>query len=151
MTKDNILSEDSYLAVIRLKGDIKIDKDIKDAFTYLNLKKRNWCTVIKNTPSNLGQLNKVKDYSTYGVIDSQTLSLLVEKKGEIYTAPEKCRKGKIEYKRFIVINGKKYKKYFRLTPPIGGFEVKGTKRGFGEGGSLGNRSNEINDLIKKMI
>lgn len=43
------------------------------------------------------------------------------------------------------------KLFFKLTPPKGGFERKGTKRPFSLGGALGYRKEKINDLIKKML
>jgi large subunit ribosomal protein L30 len=41
------------------------------------------------------------------------------------------------------------KHVFRLHPPIKGYE--GNKRSFRNGGSLGYRGKEINDLINRML
>ena len=43
------------------------------------------------------------------------------------------------------------KKYYRLHPPRGGLERKGSKKNFKDGGALGPRAEKINDLIKKML
>jgi large subunit ribosomal protein L30 len=138
------------IAVIRMKGNINISNEVRGVMALLNLHKRNWCVVVDKTPSIDGQVKKIKDFITYGDIDEATYKLLIEKKAEKYTARETDTKGKITY-NYQVIDKKKYKKYFRLNPPRGGFEKKGTKRGFGEGGALGYRGEKINDLIKKMI
>jgi len=41
--------------------------------------------------------------------------------------------------------------FFRLKPPIKGFENKGIKQPFSKGGALGYRKDKINDLIMNMI
>ena len=43
------------------------------------------------------------------------------------------------------------KQFFRLHPPIGGFERKGIKKPYSIGGALGYRKEKINNLIKKML
>ncbi len=43
------------------------------------------------------------------------------------------------------------KPFFRLSPPIGGFERAGIKKAYAEGGVLGYRGKEINKLISKML
>ena len=58
-----------------------------------------------------GMAVKLKDYATYGNINDETYSLLVEKRGK------KDKEGKI-------------KNIFRLNPPRGGFERKGIKQPF---------------------
>ena len=84
----------------------------------------------------MGMLNKTKDFITYGEIDEDTLKELREKRLE----KTKDKQGKeVE------------KKFFRLSPPRGGFERKGIKASFNIGGVLGPRGDKINDLIKRMI
>ena len=43
------------------------------------------------------------------------------------------------------------KPFFRLNPPIKGFERKGTKKQFAMGGSLGYRKEKINELVLRML
>ncbi|RME31743.1 hypothetical protein D6789_01850 [Candidatus Woesearchaeota archaeon] len=38
-----------------------------------------------------------------------------------------------------------------LHPPRGGWERKGIKKGFAEGGALGDRGAKMDDLIKRML
>ncbi|MBU1204982.1 MAG: uL30 family ribosomal protein [Nanoarchaeota archaeon] len=137
------------LAVIRIRGQTGIKKDIKDTLKMLCLYRSNYCVVVDD--SLLGMIKKAKDYVTWGEIDDETYNLLVEKRGEEFKGRETDSKKKINYKKFIIVNNKKYKKYFRLSPPRGGFERKGIKTPFTKSGALGYRKEKINDLIKKMI
>jgi len=112
------------IAVIRIAGNVRLKNETKDTFRMLNLPKKFSCAVIEDSPSNAGMVRKVKDYVTYGKADEETVSLLKKKE-----------------------NGRKY---FSLHPPIGGFERKGTKKSFKEGGALGDRGDKISNLIKRM-
>jgi len=141
----------SKLAIVRVRGDVNLKNEVKDTFSLLRLYRKNFCVVLENTPSCLGMVKKIKDYVTYGEIDDETYKLLVEKRGEEYKGREKDSKGKITYKKFIEINGKKIKPFFRLSPPKGGFDRKGIKVSFKAHGALGYRAEKINDLLKRMI
>jgi large subunit ribosomal protein L30 len=140
------------IAVILIRGTIGLPNRVKDTLTMLNLYRKNYCTFLEDTPSIRGMLNKVKDYVTWGSVTEETIKLLFEKRGEEYTERETDSQGKINYKRkWFEFNGKKIKKYFRLSPPRGGFEKNGIKKTFIQGGALGHRKDKMNDLIKKMV
>ena len=96
-------------------------------------------------------LKRAKDYITWGEIDNETFNMLVEKRGEEFNGRETDTKGKIKYPDFITLDNKKIKKYFRLNAPKKGFERKGIKHSFKEGGALGYRGEAINELIKRMV
>jgi len=148
------MSEDkktSKIAIIRVRGPVKVKKKIELTMQLLKLHRKNYCVVIDATPNLIGMIKKVKDYTTFGEIDDETLSLLIEKRGEEYKDREKDRKEKIEYTKFVIINNKKYKPFFRLNPPKKGFGRKGIKVAFKTGGALGDRKEKINDLIKRML
>lgn len=147
----NKMTKEQRLAAIRVRGLTMVNTKIQDTMKMLRLYKNNFCTVLPNNPVYLGMLKKAKDYITWGEIDEQTFKLLVDKRGEEFKGRETDSKKKIKYNEFFVSNGKKLKKYFRLNPPRKGFERKGIKRSFKEGGALGYRGNAINELIKKMV
>ena len=133
------MSEDQKsgkIAVIRISGQTKLKNEIKATLNILNLHRKFTCVVIDPTPSTLGLIKKVKDCITFGEIDEETFTLLKQKRGK----KTKDKEGK-----------EVYKKFFRLHPPKGGFERKGTKVAFKTGGVLGDRKEKINDLIKKML
>ena len=121
-------------AVVLIRGLIGINKDIKKTLYLLKLRKKHVCVVIENNESNRGMLKKAKDYITYGEIDEKTLKELLSKRGK----EDHGNKGKL-------------KPFFELAPPRKGFERKGTKKSFMDGGALGYRGNKINDLVTRMI
>lgn len=126
--------ETKKIAIILVRGLIGITVDIKDTLYLLRMRKKHTCVVVENTPSNVGMINKVKDYVTYGEIDNVVLKELISKRGK----PNHKAEGKT-------------KPFFELAPPRGGFERKGIKKAFRQGGVLGYRGNKINDLLKRMI
>ena len=141
----------SKIAVVRVRGNVNLNRKVKDTFSLLRLYRKNFCIVVKDNPSYKGMINKVKDYVTYGEINDETYKELVSKRGEEYKGREKDRKSKIDYKKFILVDGKKLKPFFRLSPPRKGFGRKGIKVSFKAHGALGNRADKINELIKRMI
>ena len=116
--------KEKELAVVRIRGSIKVNKKIVDTLNMLNLRNQHNCILIKNTSTNMGMIKKCKDYITWGEVNSETKKLL---------------------------EPRKKKKFFILAPPKGGFERKGIKLPFTLGGVLGFRGDNINILIKKMI
>lgn len=139
------------LVVIRIRGIIGINSDIKRTLEQLALYKKNFCVVVPNNKSYLGMVVKVKDYVTWGSIDEETFSFLTSKKGEEYKGRIADSKGKIEYNRFLSVKDKKIKKHFRLNSPRKGYGRKGVKVSFNKGGALGYRGDKIKDLLIRMI
>jgi large subunit ribosomal protein L30 len=139
------------VAVVRIRGPVRVDQVMNDTMNMLHMERVNSCTVITVTPSIFGMLRKIKDYVTYGEIDDATYKALVDKRGELFKGRLTDSKGEIEYKKFITVGGKKLKPYFRLSPPRGGWERKGIKWSFKQGGAIGYRGKEINKLIMRMI
>jgi large subunit ribosomal protein L30 len=115
------------IAIIRIRGDIRVNRDIKAALSMAGLGKKNTCVLKPDTPHTRGTLKKVKDYVTWGILSGEIHKLLTEK-----------RKGKKENS-------------FRLHPPRKGFGRKGIKASFVNGGALGDRKEKINDLITRMV
>ena len=150
-TEVNVTNSQKQLAVIRIRGLTGIKIKIEDTLQMLRLYKKNYCCVLPHNPVYIGMLKKAKDYITWGEIDDETFNTLVSKRGEEFNGRETDSKEKINYNDFISINNKKIKKYFRLNSPKRGFERKGIKHSFQQGGALGYRGTAINDLIKRMI
>ena len=115
------------LAVVLVRGMVKVTKSVKDTLIMLNLPRKNSCAVVEDNTINKGMIMKVKDYVTWGIINEETLKELQEKRG------------------------KEGRKHFTLNPPRKGFGRKGVKIAFKVGGALGDRGEKINDLIKRMI
>lgn len=114
----------SKIAVVRVRGLVKIRKDFVDTLKMLNLNQKNHCIIMENTPVNLGMIKKVKDFVTWGEVNEETIALLESrKKNKVYT----------------------------LQPPKKGFGRKGIKMPFNKSGGLGYRGKKINELLKRMV
>lgn len=120
-------SNNAMIAIIRIRGQTGIRKNISDTLNMLNLKTKFSCVVIPNTSSYTGMLKKVKDFVTWGEVSKETINQLDNKRKDGDNI------------------------YYRLHPPRGGFERKGTKKTFNIGGALGYRKEKINNLIMRML
>ncbi len=138
------------IAVIRIRGKSGMKRTALLTLDMLRLYRPNYCVVVNDTPSMRGMVMKVKDYVTFGTISDALFAELVEKRGEIFTGREGDSKGLIKYKS-LEFNGKKYKPFFRLHPPVKGHGRKGIKLPFSQGGVLGDRADKIKDLIGRML
>ncbi len=127
-------SSEGKLAVIRVRGPVRVKKEINHTIELLGLYRKNFCVLVDK--KDIGMIKKIKDYVTYGEIDKETEDMLVEKRGE----KTKDKEGKDVMKKF-----------FRLSPPRKGFGRKGIKFSFSKSGALGYRAGKINDLIKRML
>ncbi|MBM3199444.1 50S ribosomal protein L30 [Candidatus Woesearchaeota archaeon] len=153
------------IAVVRVRGECKIKQDVEDTLKMLRLYRKNSCVVIPNTLAFTGMLTKVKDFITWGDINETTFKNLITKRGKLpgkKPLTEQYMKEKISLgfddftKEFF--NFKKelkdvpgLKLFFKLHPPMHGFERKGVKKQFSMGGALGYRKEKINDLLMRMI
>lgn len=150
-------------AVIRIRGRTGIRKNIADTLDMLNLTRISHAVVIPDTPSYKGMLQKAKDYITWGEVSEETFKKLVAERGRLpgnKRVTEEYVKENTEYDSvdalaLAILNGETtlkesgLKPLFRLSPPRKGYES--TRTPFSEGGSLGYRSENINELLEKMI
>jgi large subunit ribosomal protein L30 len=151
-------------AVVRVRGQADVNKDIRYTMGLLGLTRVNHCVVLPENPSIDGMLQIVKDYCTWGEIDAETLSAMIKTRGKIIGdkeiddeyLKEKSEFGSVdELAKAMIENDYRMrdmedaKHVFRLHPPIKGYE--GNKRSFRNGGALGYRGKEINDLINRML
>ncbi len=153
-TKKEVKAKESHgdkrLAIICLRGNVDTPQKIIDTLHLLNLRRKNHCTVVPDTLVFRGMIDKVKDMVTWGEIDAETFDEMLKVRGESFQGRTTDSKQKYSY-RCLEVKGKKYKNYFRLSPPRKGFERKGIKVSFRAGGALGYRGSKINDLIKRML
>lgn len=114
------------LALVRVRGEVKLNPEIKDTLKFLGLKTVNNCVVIEDTPAYKGMVRKVDSYVAWGEVDDQTIAAMKAAKPDA-------------------------KKTFYLCPPKKGWELKGIKKAYKHGGALGYRGKEINKLIMRMV
>ena len=153
------------IAVVRVRGECKLKKGIEDTMKMLRLYRKNSCIVLPNRPAYTGMLDKVKDFITWGEINEATFKALMMKRGKLpgkapLTEQYLKDKTKLSFEDFTkeFFGFKKelkdvpgLKPFFKLHPPLKGFERKGVKTPFSMGGALGYRREKINDLIMRMI
>ena len=117
------------LAIIRIRGMTKVRSDIQDTLFMFGLAKKHTCVVLEDSAVVHGMLNKIKDYVTYGPVSDDVIALLSKVKSV----------------------AKNDKTVYFLAPPRKGFERGGIKKGFNQGGALGDRKDAINALITRMV
>jgi len=120
------------ICLIRIRGQVNVDRDVKETLDRLRLKKKYTCVVLeKPSKEQIGMIKKVRNEIAFGEIDKETYEELKKARG--IRDP----------------NGKGIKPFFRLHPPRKGIE---SKKHFGVGkGVLGNNKDKINDLVRRML
>jgi large subunit ribosomal protein L30 len=111
------------LAIVRVRGNVRIGTGVRDTFKMLGLNKKNHCVIVEDLPHIKGMLKPISHLATWGPVDEKTLAAL-KTKGD---------------------------KIFKLNPPRKGYGRKGVKMPFKRGGASGDRKEKINDLIMRMI
>lgn len=120
MGKWLIRMAEEYIAIIRIRGEVNIRKDIKDTLRMLRVPNKHNMSIHKKTESVMGMIKKAENYITYGEVSKK------------------------------IADSYGLKKTIRMHPPRGGFERKGIKVSFKAGGALGYRGDKIIELIEKM-
>ena len=151
-------------AVIRVRGQPDVNRDIEFTMGLLGLNRVNHCVVVPENPSTKGMLQVVKDYCTWGEVNQETLAAMIRARGKLSgdrDITDDYLKEKSEFAtvddmaKAIIENDYKMKDVeaakpvFRLHPPVKGYE--GNKRSYRNGGALGYRGEAINDLINRML
>ncbi|MFW5935997.1 MAG: 50S ribosomal protein L30 [Candidatus Hadarchaeota archaeon] len=149
------------LAAVRLRGEVNVDRKIKDTLSLLKLHKINHCVLVPDTPSYRGMLQIVKDYVAFGEVDPQILATLIQKRARLPGnepltddfVKENSKYGSFEELSKAIVEGEaslgdlNLKPVLRLHPPRGG--LKNIKWHFSKG-ELGYQGKEINSLLNKM-
>jgi large subunit ribosomal protein L30 len=150
-------------AIVRVRGQPDVNRDIAHTMMLLGVNKVNHCAVVPENPSTKGMLQVVKDYCTWGEVDQETLAAMIRTRGKLAgdkDITDDYLKDNTEFAtvddlaKAIIENNYKMrdidaKPVFRLHPPVKGYE--GNKRSFQNGGALGYRGAAINDLINRML
>ena len=128
------------------------------------LHKPNHAVLVREEMQQAKMVEKAKDYVTYGEIDVETATALIQKRGRTIDGKKLGRDflEKVKVRDFTeiakkVIEGKStlrqlgIKPVFRLSPPRKGHNRGGIKKSYGVGGVLGYRAADINALLGKMV
>ena len=143
-------NKQKMIAMIRIRGEVKVNRDVEETLFRLRLRKKYTCILIqKLNKEQIGMVKNVRNYTAYGEISEKTLENLIEKRGKLLDKTKKKDSKKIAEE---LIKGKSLeelniKPFFRLHPARGGIK---SKIHFPKG-VLGNNHEEINKLIMRML
>lgn len=136
------------ICIIRIRGEVGVDRDAEETLSRLRLRRKYSCVVIQPNKQQEGMIKKMRNFIAYGEISRGVFEKLIEKRGK------SADKKKIDSKKVVdeLEKGKKYedagiKPFFRLHPPRGGIK---SKLHFPKG-VLGNHGNQIDKLVEKML
>lgn len=144
------------LAVVRIRGQVNVRREVKDTLEKLKLSRKNSCILIPENEVYAGMIIKVKDWVAYGPVKTETAKKLIMKRGKI--SGERINDSLLKEKKIDVdklvkevdsgktrIRDSGITPTFRLGPARGGFKsiLKHYPRG-----SLGKWP-EIDTLLKK--
>jgi len=157
------------LLVVRIRGTINVRKDKKGGLKSLRLGRVHTATLHPGEPSVRGALQSIKDFVSWGEVDEETLTRLLQKRarlaGNKQVDQEYLKKhlGASDFSELAkslmslkadlsALPG--VKPYFRLSPPRKGYHVKleRSRRGKkGKTGISGHLGKAINELVNRMI
>lgn len=153
------------IAIVQIRGGVRVGRNAMDTLNTLKLRKKNSCIIVESSPVIIGMLNVIKDYVTWGEVSEDVIKELLVKRGKVVgdkplTEEYLKQNAKLSFDELVkkFVDGKMklrdvpgLKPYFRLKPPVKGFERYGVKLPFSMGGALGYRKDKINDLVMRMI
>lgn len=136
------------LAVIRIGGMVKVNKDVAETLNRLRLRRKYACVLIDEESPQRSMVESAKDLVAYGVIDEGTLVKLIKARGKMID------KSELDAEKIAkdILAGKKIsdlglKPFFRLHPPRKGINSRWPY----PKGVLGNNKADINKLIERML
>jgi large subunit ribosomal protein L30 len=131
------------ILAVRIKGSVGMDPDVRKTLESLKLEKAYMAGLFPDNPSIIGMLKKVSRYLTWGRPSKQTLAAFFSKAGMPADDQhvEAILRGEKSLDRTVII---------RLRPPKKGFK-RSVKRAYRSGGEYGDRGEEINLLMRKML
>jgi large subunit ribosomal protein L30 len=137
------------ICIIRIRGQVKIDRDVKETLERLRLGKKYTCVVINPNKEQLGMIKKLRNFVAFGNMNKDVFEKLIDTRGQKINKDKK-----VDSKKVIeeLEKGKTYeflnlKPFFRLHPPRKGIN---SKKHFPKG-VLGDNGEKINDLVLRML
>ena len=112
------------LAVVRIRGEVKVSDKIENTMQMLGLKRRNMVSLVSNNETTLGMIRRIEDFVTWGEVSDDIVNKLKVK------------------------NKDNKKNIFNLQPPKK--SLKNVRKRY-PSGDLGYRGKEINKFIERMI
>lgn len=150
------------LAAIRIRGKVKVRKEIEQTMRLLRLNRINHMVIVPEALRPM--LKKAESFISFGEISMEILAGVLEKRARL-EGDKKLNAGFLKEKKLksfeelakAILEGKLslrqvgVKPVFRLNSPRKGHERRGIKQPFSAGGALGYRGEKINKLIERMM
>ncbi|HLE46927.1 MAG TPA: uL30 family ribosomal protein, partial [Candidatus Thermoplasmatota archaeon] len=73
----------SAIAVIRIRGHMRLRATIENSMRHLSLTRANHCVVVPDTPEVLGMVQHAKDYITWGRVTVEDVEALIKARGRL--------------------------------------------------------------------
>jgi len=166
-------AEPKVALIIRIRGIIGVSPKAKKVMQLFRLRQIHNATLVRLNSATIRMLRLIEPYVTYGIPTRATIEKLVYKRGfgkidkqRIPIADNSViKEGLGQYGinccadliHEIVTVGPHFKQAnnflwpFKLSSPLGGFSAKTKLLHYLEGGEAGNRGEEINKMVKKML
>lgn len=150
-------------AAVRVRGQPDTRKQTRETLDNLGLEQKNHCLLLPETDASEGMLRQAKDIITYGSIDQELAAELLEARGRTDHGPLADAIEEVGYDSIedlvealddgeVTVGDLKqdgFRNIVPLTPPSKGY--RDTRRGFNQGGSLGNREDAMEQLLRRMF
>ncbi len=152
------------LIVVRIRGSVNVPERVRRLMTDLGLERPNNVVIIQGKDSYRGLLVKARHMITYGSPSKETIAALLTKRGEVkgygrlddqYVADHTTHSSIDDFAEALHQDEASLKdlpllkRTFRCSPPSKGY--RDLKRPYESGGAYGNRGEEIDQLLKRMI
>lgn len=152
------------IAIVRIRGHAKIQHTAVKTMNMMKLTRPNHCVLLPESSTTKGMLQVVKDFVTWGEVSHEMIARMLFQRGEvigggrltdayvkdnskfpsILSLAKAMEKGEAK-----ISDVKGLKPVVRLPPPRKGYES--TRRSYSDGGSLGYRGADIEELVDRML
>jgi len=137
------------ILTIRISGLVEIPNKVNAALYRMRLRRKFTAVLLRETPENMKLLKTVRNFVAYGVINDETLSMLLQKRAHLMDNKKIDLKSVIENLKKKDLSELGIKPFFRLHSPRGGIDSKvhfPIRKGV-----LGDNKEKINDLVRRML
>ncbi len=149
--------------IVNMRGMVSTSTQVKDTLKSLNLEKKFRATIVPETSSYKGMLQKAKDQVSWCVATTPIIKKLLEKRGRKdgwkplqqedlsklgYENLDNLAKD-ISQSKVILQTLKGVKPSFALSPPRGGFK-RSIRRNYNQGGILGANP-DLPKIVERML
>ncbi|MBS3077457.1 hypothetical protein J4233_04260 [Candidatus Pacearchaeota archaeon] len=138
------------IVVIRIAGKVNLSGDIKETLNRIHTHRKYSAVLLPESENTFKLLMKIRNFVSYGKINTETLAKLLAERGQPIKAG-----AKIDAKKVMSELEKKslgelgLKPFFRLHPPRKGIESK--KHAGETGKGVLGENKKINELVERML